>query len=462
MPHFTFRQAARVALLLPALLAALVGVAPATFAQASQQANDAQVDASAEPAPFPQECPEGLPAGTRCLAGKDRLGSHYLIAIPPAWNGTLVLHAHGGPLLGEPRLERVRDDLQRWSIFPRAGYAWAASSYRQGGVAVVAAAQDTERLRRIFLRHVAQPRHVLLHGQSWGASVAARGAELYTEGKPYDGVLLTSGVLAGGTRAYDFRLDLRVVYQYLCRNHPRPEEPDYPLWMGLPQGGIMNGPELRQRLDECLGLGHPAAQRSAAQVGKLRALTAVLRIPEGSVQGHMNWATWHFQDIARRYHWRPVFGNRGAAYAGSDDDAALNRGVARYAADPQAVAAFAADADPQGRIPVPVLSAHAIHDPTAFVEMQHRFAQTMREAGRQSLLAQAFTSDRDHSYWSDASYVALAGALVDWIERGQRPSPLGIAQRCEEAARRFPSTCRFEPDYQPPALETRVTPRQRP
>ncbi len=456
MPRSLPSLAARAAFLLALLQA--VQAAPAAL----DTPLDAQVDASTEPAPAATGCPAGLPTGTRCLAGQDRLGSHYLVAVPPDWNGTLVLHAHGGPHLGEPRPDQVRQDLQRWSIFPRAGYAWAAASYRQGGVAVGAAAQDTERLRRIFVRHVAEPRHTLLHGQSWGASVAARGAEIFTQGKPYDGVLLTSGVLAGGTRAYDFRLDLRVVYQHLCRNHPRPGEPDYPLWMGLPQGGVMNGPDLRHRLDECLGLGRPAAQRTPDQARKLRALTAVLRIPEGSVQTHMNWATWHFQDIARRYHWQPVFGNRGAAYAGSDDDAALNRDVARYTADPQAVAAFAADADPQGRIPVPVLSAHAIHDATAFVEMQHRFAQTLRAAGRESLLAQAFTSDRSHGDWSDASYVALAGALAAWAQGGERPSPQAIAQRCAEAARRFPSPCRFEPGYAPAPLESRVAPRLRP
>ena len=38
-------------------------------------------------------------------------------------------------------------------------------------------------------------------------------------------MLLTSGVLAVNARAYDFRADLRAVYQYYCRNHPRPDEP---------------------------------------------------------------------------------------------------------------------------------------------------------------------------------------------------------------------------------------------
>jgi hypothetical protein len=140
----------------------------------------------------------------------------------------LVLHAHGGPELGAPQAGRTTQDLQRWAVVLRAGHAWAGSTYRQGGVAVHAAAEDTERLRQIFTQHVAQPTRTLLHGQSWGASVAAVGAELYgraepggTGGRsPYDAVLLTSGVLGGGSRSYDFRLDLRVLYQQLCHNHP--------------------------------------------------------------------------------------------------------------------------------------------------------------------------------------------------------------------------------------------------
>ena len=45
---------------------------------------------------------------------------------------------------------------------------------------------------------------------------------------------VTNGLLAGGSRGYDHRVDLRVVYQYYCRNLPRRSEPQYPLWQGLP------------------------------------------------------------------------------------------------------------------------------------------------------------------------------------------------------------------------------------
>jgi hypothetical protein len=420
----------------------------------------------AEAAPAATPCPKELPAGSRCLAGTDHAGAHYLIAVPPQWSGTLVLHAHGGPLLGAPRADRVAEDLSRWAVVVQAGHAWAGSSYAQGGVAVRAAATDTERLRRIFLAHVARPKRTVLHGQSWGASVAAVGASMFTAGRPYDAVLLTSGVLGGGTRSYDFRLDLRVIYQQLCGNHPRPTEPAYPLWMGLPAGSKMSGADLQARTRECLGLGLPAAQRTPEQARKLAVITRTLQIPERQVQGHLNWATFHFRDLADRYGERPVFGNRGAQYRGSDDDAGLNAAVdaagLRYTADPAAVAAFAADADPDGRIPVPVLTVKGVHDPIAFVELDHRFAQTMAAAGRADALVQTFTDDAEHSFLSAPVYPALIDALEAWVARGEKPTPDAVAARCEALKPRFGEGCRFLTAFRPAPLDTRVTPRLRP
>ena len=121
-------------------------------------------------------CPAGAGVQVRCLAGRDDAGAYDWIAVPNPCNGVLVLHAHGGPELGPPTLERGAEDLTRWSIFARAGYAWAGSTFRQGGVAVSAAAEDTERLRGIFVDASGTPRRTVLHGQSWGARVAARGA----------------------------------------------------------------------------------------------------------------------------------------------------------------------------------------------------------------------------------------------------------------------------------------------
>lgn len=416
--------------------------------------------APGEAAPLASACPPGLPDGARCLRGRDSAGAHYLLVVPAAWSGVLVVHAHGGPSLGAPTPARADADILRWAIVVRSGHAWAASVFRQGGVAVRSAAEDTERVRRIFVDHVARPRRTILHGQSWGAGVAAKAAEMFGAAGargPYDGVLLSSGVLAGGTRSYDFRLDLRVVYQSLCGNHPKADEPAYPLWMGLPADSRLTRAELAARADDCLGVRKPAAERSPEQARRLRTLVDVIRIPERSVIDHLAWATWHFQDIVqKRTGGLSPFGNARVRYGGSPDDAALNASVLRYRPDPAAVARFAADTDLEGRIGVPVLTVRGIGDPTAFVELDAAFRETMDRGGSAGRLVQTFTEHAEHSYLADPVYPTLLAALLRWIERGEKPTPAGIARECAALEGTFGPGCRFLPDYRPAPLNSRI------
>ena len=423
--------------------------------------------AKEEAPPKVTACPAGVPSSTTCYAGQDSAGAYYMIAKPARWNGVLVLHAHGGPDLGAPRADRVAEDLARWSVMPRVGYAWAGTTYHQGGVAVRAAAEDVERLRGIFREHIGAPRRTILHGQSWGAGVAAKGAELFTAATvgetPYDGVLLTSGVLGGGTHSYDFRTDLRVVYQYLCHNHPRPDEPPYDLNLGLPAGATMKRADIAARVNECLALNQPAARRTAEQQAKIDTITRVIRIPASAILSHIDWGTRHFQDISsRRTGGASPFGNVGAVYTGSSDDAALNAGVLRYRADPAAYARFALDSDPTGHIPVPVLSTKWVGDPTAFVELDARFLHTMRQGGSASRLVQTFTTQGTHSYITDATYTTLMHALLGWVEEGRKPTPASIAAACRADGSQADAGCVFDAGYTPAALNTRVPERDRP
>lgn len=427
----------------------------------------AAVQAAAPTAPRPAACPQPVPESARCYTGADGAGAFYWIAIPKDWNrNVLVMHAHGGPETGPPKLSRSEEDLKRWAITVKAGHAWAGSTYRRGGYGVTMAAEDTERLRRIVVRHFGQPRRTLLHGQSYGAGVAAKAAELYAPAGgakgPYDGLLLTSGVLGGGNSAYEFRLDLRVVYQYVCRNHPRPDEPQYPLWQGLPMASKLTRKELAERVRECTGVGLPAAQRSPEQAARLKTILTAVKIPERSLVGHLNWATWLFQDLVQlRLDGRNPFGNVGVSYpAAPAEAAALNAGVARYAADPQAQGALAADSRPTGRTALPTVSLHAIDDPTAFVELESAYRRIRDAAGTGDLLVQSFSAEREHSYLSDPEYPALFDALLDWIDKGEKPTPEGLAARCAELRPRYDSDgkngCHIRPEWQPPALESRV------
>lgn len=409
-----------------------------------------------EAAPLAVACPDGAPAGSRCLRGQDSAGAHYLIVMPERWTGVLVVHAHGGPVLGPPKASRADEDIKRWGITVAQGHAWAASVFRQGGFAVTTAAEDTERVRRIFVEHVAQPRRTLLHGQSWGGMVAARAGELFPQS--WEGILLTSSVVAGPT-TYDFRMDLRAVYQYLCNNHPRPTEAQYPLSIGLPANSTMTVADMTARANECLALNKPAAQRTPEQARKIKTIVDVIRIPENSILGHLNWGTFSLQDVVGRTAGASPFGNERVRYRGSDNDAALNAGVPRFTPDPKAAAAFKADVDYVGKFRVPVLTTAGINDSTVFVEGQDTLRQRMVAAGTDARLVQTFVDSREHSYLGDAIYPPLFEALLRWVEQGEKPTPESIAARCRTMSPSDTAGCRFLPTYRPQPLASRIAPR---
>ena len=435
------------------LLSAALGLMVATAAHAQ--------------APAPKTCPDGLPAETKCLAGQDLNGAYYWIAIPKAWNGSLVVHTHGGPRLKTPKPDDAIEDLQRFAVTVAEGFAWAGSNYRREGFGVRSAAEDSDTLRKLFWRTYGRPKRTLLHGQSWGANVAAKTAELYgkdTDGRlVYDGVILTNGVVSGGTRAYDFRADLRAVYQFYCGNHPARDEAQYPLWQGQPVGSKLTNKQLEERLNACTGFNLPAARRSPEQARKLANILAVTRIPERTLDNHLNWATFTFADMVnKRLGGANPFTNVGVVYKGSDDDKALNKGVVRFKADPMGVRRLAEDSDLTGKLMVPTLTMHAIDDPTAFVELEQVLRDTVTKAGKSDLLVQSFTDENEHSKLATPEYAALFRAMGAWIEQGAKPSPASLAAGCAKAVETYGEACHFKVDYRPAPLSSRSYPRAKP
>ncbi|MGW1212779.1 DUF6351 family protein [Streptomyces sp. NPDC002499] len=443
-----WRRAGVVASATVALLGTIGGAPPSARADA--------------PPPTTATCPAELVGKATCYTGQDKNGAYYAIAVPKDWNGSLVVHAHGGPDLGNTSdPQRSVDDLTRWSVMVEEGYAWAGSSYRRGGYGTRMAAEDTENVRRLFVDEFGKPRRTYVHGQSWGGDVAAKVVETY--GKKhgrYDGALLTSGVLGGGSRGYDYRVDLRVVYQYYCQNHPRPTEPQYPLWQGLRADSTMTSAGLRARLQECTGFESAPAERTALQQRNLDDILAVTRLPERTLESHLRFATFTFRDIVHnRLGDRNPFSNQGVRYTGSHDDKALNAGVQRFGADPTAVRDLSYDSDLTGKISIPVLTMHAIDDPTAFVEHEAAYRATVEGAGRERYLVQTFTRESEHSALSDSEYANDISALDRWVRTGKRPTARSIAGSCAAFDQTYATGCFYDPGYHPAAYATRVRPR---
>ncbi|MFD5573169.1 alpha/beta hydrolase family protein [Streptomyces cadmiisoli] len=418
--------------------------------------------ARADSGPASVDCPADLAGEATCYTGQDGNGAHFAIAVPDDWNGKLVVHAHGGPDLGaasDP--QRSLDDLGRWSVMVDQGYAWAGSSYRRGGYGTRMAAADTENVRRLFVSAFGEPERTYVHGQSWGGNVAAKVAEVYGgRSGPYDGALLTNGVLGGGSRGYDYRVDLRVVYQYYCRNLPRPSEPQYPLWQGLRPGSTLTSAGLRARLQECTGYDSVPEDRTALQQRNLDDILAVTRIPERTLESHLRFSVFTFRDIVHeRLGDRNPFGNRGVRYSGSHDDAALNAGVERFSPDPAAVRDLSYDSDLTGRVAIPVLTLHAIDDPTAFVEHEAAYRATLSGAHRDGHLVQTFTREAEHSELSDAEYANSVAALDRWVRSGRKPTARAIADSCAAFDRAYGSGCFYDAAFRPLPYASRVRPR---
>jgi hypothetical protein len=157
---------------------------------------------------------------------------------------------------------------------------------------------------------------------------------------------------------------------------------------------------------------------------------------------------------------RNPFSNIGVRYKGSADDAALNREVVRFDADPAAAAALRADGDPTGALPVPVVSIHSINDPQVVVEAQSAYLDAVKAAGSADRLVQAFTDERAHTGQSASELAAGLDALMQWIEKGTKPTAQSIAAACGQLRASLDGPCRYHPEYAPKPYATRYYTRE--
>jgi len=410
-------------------------------------------------------CPEAIAGIATCFTAKHETGAYITAALPKNWNSNLIVFAHGGPSLVPPTANGSTSDLDKYSYAVRRGFAWVASSYRRAGYGVAMAAADSDNARTFFIARIGRPQRTILHGASYGGLVGAKLIETYARNPDgtlnFDGAFLNSGAVTGATLNYEHRVDLRAVYQYYCRNVPRPDEAQYPLWNGVAPDSGMTLKDLDTVVDACTGVGHPAASRSEQQKQNLANILGVMGYPENLLVRHMQAGTLLLRDIVKNTTGgRNAFSNVGVRYKGSSDDAALNRDVVRVVADPAAVAALKADGDPTGVLPVPVVSIHSINDPQVVVEGQSAYRDAVRAAGSQDRLVQAFTDERAHTGQSPPELAAALDALMQWIEKDTKPTPQSIAAGCEQMRARLDGPCRYHPEFSPQPYATRYYTRE--
>ena len=115
------------------------------------------------------------PAAQR-IVGAHANGAAWIIEMPAAWNGTVLLYSHGySPVLSTAPPDSAPRETRAWLLSH--GYALAASSFTAGGWALAEAPVDQLQVLDQFVQRFGQPRRTIAWGSSMGGLVTLALAE---------------------------------------------------------------------------------------------------------------------------------------------------------------------------------------------------------------------------------------------------------------------------------------------
>lgn len=331
---------------------------------------------SAGAAEWPDGCQEGL------LPSDD---PHYpdgqliLTCLPPNFNGTLIIYAHGYVKPQEPLAlpeefanADVRELITRLLDL---GFGVATSSYHKNGYAVEQAEADLNDLVDEVRSREPGLDAIYLAGASEGGLIATMLIEKFPE--TYAGGLAMCAPLAGIDHQIHYLADVRVLFDYFY-----PEV--FPFGtVDVPDDAHQQweGPD---RYEANIGAAVQADPDGIAQVFNVAGVTCDASNPAEAAncaQNILAYSVFGTNDLLDTADGWPV-SNVDKDYAGSRDDVALNVGVERFDADPAASAYVSRWYQPTGALQRPLVTLHTTRD--SVVPYRHELIYFNRAALRNS------------------------------------------------------------------------------
>lgn len=348
-------------------------------------------------------------ASSQCLPeGTQPSGAKYLICMPDAgsYNGQLVVFAHGYVAADQPvGIPYDQITFPDGSTLPQLlnslGFGFAMSSYSVNGWAVKEGIADSLDLVQIYAAQQGQPSRVLMTGASEGGLIAAKSAETYPA--TYAGALAVCGIVGDFPALMDYQGSWRIVWDYY--------------FPGLIPGTAVDVPQ--QVIDDWTSVYQPAiAAAIAANPASAQAIASAAKIPTG---GDVATAVLGAADrvlavnSTRAKLGGQPFDNQRRLYTGTDQNLQLNRGVARYAADPVALAEMNAHYQTTGVLPVPVVTMHNLADPTVPFAQETLYLQKIRASGSTARHALLPINRYGHCNFSTTEMMAAFAILLSKV-----------------------------------------------
>jgi pimeloyl-ACP methyl ester carboxylesterase len=345
------------------------------------------------------------------VEGQTGPGSLYALDLPEAWNGDLVVYAHGivDPAL-DVSLPSAQDNFAviRDALLAR-GFAVASSSFSENGFALKDAIQRTHQLSGLFTARFGRPRRVLLAGHSLGSMATLQLAETYPE--QYDGALVTCGFVGGTTLEIEYMATARLAYDYFFPGvipgsvfsipadidfrPPSPSNPSGSALFVAVRNSLIAGfaPPFFTTVQFATAAGLPGNNPNEIVTSALNVLGFNLR---------------YTTDLLRHTRGHIPFDNRDQVYT----NPGLNQGIQRWMGDPDALNYVAQYYTPTAAIRVPIQTLHSDRDPVVPVWHEGIYAQHAAEQGTSDLLEQMTVSAFGHCAFTDQQVLAAFEQLL--------------------------------------------------
>jgi len=352
----------------------------------------------------------------------------YNIEVPPAWNGDLVMWAHGFRGQGNVLFADSPAFGLRQRLLTQ-GYAWAASSYYGNGYDIRAGVLSTKSLAQLFMQSQGRPHRTYIVGVSMGGHIVGRSLEQYPGF--YAGALPMCGVM-GDQTLFDFFLDYNLVAQALSGVPAYPVPSDY-LQTKVP--GIQ----------ATLGISSitPLAPEPANDLGRqLRAIT-INRSGgprPGADAAFAQWKDFLFGiavptgagDTPAQ---RPgqLGTNVGTIYR-PNTPVDINRVVQRVPVEnvmQRILPTLTQVPHIAGRPTDPVISVHGLGDLFVPFSMEQAYARDVARHDKSRNLVQRAIRTSGHCEFSPVEAGTAWDDLVNWVRTGQRPAGDNVRQQSD-------------------------------
>ncbi|MEI7770520.1 MAG: hypothetical protein WCI67_11050 [Chloroflexales bacterium] len=318
-----------------------------------------------------------------------------LTCIPTVWNGNLVVYAHG---YVDPSLQlSLPAELNLYladgitpnpaslpAVLLSQGYAFATTSYRKNGYDVEQGGQDIDALVAAVKQSVlpAKINRIYLVGASQGALISTMLVE--RSPKTYNGgALALCGAVGGWAYETQYTGDFATVFNYFFKGVADS------VFKAAAQGATIEdqaaivGQAFQARPDLAAQL---FSVTGAAVVGSDFTNPAVVaNAVDATLQVLFFSGPTAKPDLQTTAGGNP-YGNLRTRYRGSLDNAALNAGVTRVAADRAAQRYVRRFYTPSGEITRPIVTLHNTLDPVVPFAVEQLFAQRVKDEHRSSLL----------------------------------------------------------------------------